>query len=102
MAITISSDEKVIERLKAFANGKLQELVLTDRAIYYEGLRAPLATWLSAALLPILAVLGLGLFYYFLRGGRLLVRHSLERIDAGDVVDAKSIATMHLYLRKRL
>jgi hypothetical protein len=27
-------------------------------------------------------VLGLGLFYSYLRGGRLFVRHSLERIDA--------------------
>jgi hypothetical protein len=82
MAISIPTDERVLERQTAFAGGKLQELVLTDKAIYYEGQRAPIATWISAVLLPILAFVGLGLFYYYLRGGRLMVRHSLERIDA--------------------
>jgi hypothetical protein len=82
MAISIPADEQVLERQRAFAGGKLQELVLTDKAIYYEGQRAPIATWISAILLPVLAIIGLGLFYYYLRGGRLMVRHSLERIDA--------------------
>ncbi len=82
MAITSPSDEKMLERLTSFVGGKVQEFVLTNKAVYYEGRRAQTATWISAVLMPLLTLLGLGLFYYYLRGGRLFVRHSLERIDA--------------------
>ncbi len=82
MPITIPSDEKLLERLASFVGGKVQEFALTDKAVYYESQRAQTATWISALVMPLLTLLGLGLFYYYLRGGRLFVRHSLERIDA--------------------
>lgn len=82
MAVTVPADEKLLERLTSFVGGKVQEFVLTDKAVYYEGQRSQLATWFSAAVMPVLTILGLGLFYFYLRGGRLFVRHSLERIDA--------------------
>jgi hypothetical protein len=82
MAIAIPADEKVLERLSAQVGGKLQELVLTDKAIYYESQRSPVTTWLSALLMPLAILVGLGVFYRYLQGGRLFVRHTLERIDA--------------------
>ena len=82
MAITIPTDEKQLERLTATVDGKRQEFVLTDKAVYYEGQRSPLTTGVNALVLSLATILGLGLFYSYLRGGRLFVRHSLERIDA--------------------
>jgi hypothetical protein len=82
MAIPIPAEEHVLERLTATVGGKAQELILTDRAIYYEGRRSPAMMWLNAVLMPLATLIGLGLFYRYLSGGRLFVRHSLERIDA--------------------
>jgi hypothetical protein len=78
----LPTDEKVLERLSSRVDGLAQELVLTDKAIYYEGQRGDWATWINAIVLGFLSVVGLGLFYRYLRTGRLFVRHTLERVDA--------------------
>ncbi len=82
MAIILPDNEKLLERLTAFVAGRSQEFVLTDRAVYYEGQRSPITMWISAVLMPLATLLGLGALFVYLRGGRLFVRHSLERVDA--------------------
>ena len=78
----LPNDEKVLERLTSRVDGVTQELVLTDKAIYFEGQRGDVATWINALFLGVFSIVGLGLFYRYLGKGRLFVRHSLERVDS--------------------
>ncbi|HUV38601.1 MAG TPA: hypothetical protein VMY39_03265 [Planctomycetota bacterium] len=81
MAITPLQGERVIGGLTETVEGQKYELMLTDRAVYYECEKPTSTIWISAALLSLAQFLGILSFFAFLRTAHVYARIRLDQID---------------------